>query len=99
MKESVQWFLIDAEIIARAEALFLKVYLTQIIPHNPNSIHPRRHPPAIQPMLLSMDLDVCLQKKYATLLDIQLGVCKFTGSNAKMSSISSKLAHTEQYIQ
>ena len=38
-------------------------------------------------------------KKYATLLDILLGVCKFTGYTARFSIISSKLAHTELYIQ
>ena len=70
---SAQWFLIDAEIIARAEALFLKVYLTQIIPHNPNSIHPRRHPPAIQALLLSMDLDVCLQQSWDTVQSFKVG--------------------------
>ena len=38
-------------------------------------------------------------KKYAILLDILLDVCKFTENNAKTSSLSSKLAHTKQYIQ
>ena len=38
-------------------------------------------------------------KKYATLLDILLGVCKFTWYTAYFSIISSKLAHTEVYIQ
>ena len=38
-------------------------------------------------------------KKYATLLDILLGVCKFPGYTAHFSIISSKLVHTELYIQ
>ena len=32
-------------------------------------------------------------------IEILLKVCKFTGNNTWLSSISSKLAQTEQYIQ
>ena len=34
----------------------------------------------------------------ASLLEILLKVCKFIGYTARFSSISCKLAHTEQYI-
>ena len=39
--------------------------------------------------MLTTKIERSVFKKYATLLDIQLGVCKFTGNNAK----------NEQYIQ
>ena len=38
-------------------------------------------------------------KKYATLLDILLGVCQFTGNTAQPRNISSELAYFEQYFQ
>ena len=41
----------------------------------------------------------CLGLVCASLMEILLQICKFTGYTARFSSISSKLAHTKQYIQ
>ena len=37
--------------------------------------------------------------EYATLLDLLLGVGKFSGNTAQPSNISSELAYFEQYFQ
>ena len=50
-------------------------------------------------MLTMKNEQSVLKSTYASLLDILLGVCKFTGCTARFSIMSSKLAHTEQYIE
>ena len=49
-------------------------------------------------VLESMQLYWIYCSVYATLLEMLLKVCKFTGYIAHLSNISRKLAHTEQYI-
>ena len=38
-------------------------------------------------------------RKYASFLDILLGVCKFTGNTAQLSSISNKIAYFKNNLQ
>ena len=49
--------------------------------------------------MLATKNELSISRKSATSLELLLKVCKFTGYIARLSSISSKLAHTEQYIQ